>query len=86
MIVLSEYFPSIFRLVMVDAPDARSALENVGGKDFDIVEFERRFGVDLSPEYPMLVQMKGLLDLEEPAAPERPSVADEAQSVFLYSA
>lgn len=85
LIILAEYYPSIFELLLSDNDSAEKCLTEVkklGTDSFNVQEFEKKFGVDLGEIVAELVQMKGLFSLALNEGSNFKNISDHARSVF----
>jgi hypothetical protein len=59
LLVISEYFPQLFSLLLASADEVMSDLYN-GGKGVDIQKFEEKWHIPIMPVYRQLITMKDL--------------------------
>jgi predicted KAP-like P-loop ATPase len=81
LLIIAEYFPDLFQLFLNDTEEIRQATK-FGEKDFNISEFEKRFGLKISGIYPQLARMSNLFDLTETRDKRKTSLWKQAQDVF----
>ena len=83
LIVLAEYYPGLFQLFLRDANEAKKELTVVGKPEFDVKQFEGKFGVLIAAAYPQLAKMSSLFDdLDLPTDPSKPGLGEQAQAVY----
>jgi hypothetical protein len=84
LIVMAEYFPSLFQLFLADAKTANSIVEELsflGTEDFALERFEKTHGVMITSLLPRLILMKQLFKLE-PNDTAKPQLNEQAQEVY----
>ena len=82
LIILAEYFPSLFQLFLKDASAVKVELIKIGDSEFDVKQFEGKFGVSIAAIYPQLSRMNKLFNLELPIDDIKPNLTEHAQAVF----
>ena len=83
LIILAEYFPSLFQLFLSDdAAKIKAKLVKIGASDFDVKEFEEKFGLSIMDSYPQLTKMSKLFDLTLPTDENNPSLVEHARAVL----
>ncbi len=82
LIILAEYFPTIFQLFVKNPEDARKALRHLGGAEFKVPQFEETFGVDTSSIYSQMRYMKNLFIIDPIEDNRQATLLAHVQAVF----
>jgi hypothetical protein len=81
LLIIAEYFPDLFQLILDDTSEFRN-YTNFGTKEFEVENFERKFGISITPIYPQLSRMNNLFVLKETKGTGKPKIKQQAQDVF----
>jgi hypothetical protein len=82
LIILAEYYPTLYQALIGEAEQALSALKSIGNAGFKLDLFEEQFGVSIRPVYADLRDLRGLCDLAPVTELDRPSLHQHVQAVY----
>lgn len=82
LIILAEYFPQLFQLLLTDAESTWLELVEIGTSSFDIDKFEQKYGIAISNTYYKLSKMNTLFKFVLPTSDKLPSLSNEVLAVF----
>ncbi len=82
LIIIAEYFPQIFQLLIKESGPVLSMIEKAGTSDFDFTGFEQKFGVSVANIYPQLSRMAKLFSLIKPTDKTKIDISNHVQAVF----
>ena len=83
LIIIAEFFPSLFRLLLEDTSTSTEVLSKLSG-NFDVGKFETRYGVNLFDKVSRIKRMNKLFELEI-RKDARKSFDEHVQSVFAIT-
>lgn len=85
LIILAEYFPSIFELFLKEEKTVDrilAELKKIGSDEFNVNDFEKKFGLDIGDSVSDIVHVRGLFELVSQEGRGRQKISDHAKSVF----
>jgi hypothetical protein len=65
LIVLAEYYPALFQLLIKDAKKTFDDLKTIGTPTFNVAAFEQQNGVTIAPIFPQLNRMVNLFNVPD---------------------
>ncbi len=83
LLIIAEFFPDLFQLLLEDANSVAAALSRLVG-DFDMQHFEARFGISISSIAPQLRRMHKLFKLDSEEASKK-NLDEHVQAVFAIT-
>jgi hypothetical protein len=85
LIVMAEYFPSLFQLFVNDVEGAREATRHIGTDKFQVKSFEDKYGIALVGIYPQLSIMRELFNVQPQSDNSKPSLQRQAYDVYALT-
>ena len=79
--IITEYFPDVFRMFGINAETAKADLTSVSEKKLSVEEAEKRYGIFLGSSRDRIVEMRQLFELDVAAAPGQKTLQDHVSVV-----